>query len=345
MKLTKGVYENIINKEIAEDIHHAIENNKECVTIDVDTAESPAIFAQYLSKIIQTRLNDDNLTNEERADFVNRLMTVAQIDDKKLIDEKNKLLAEVKDTTQKARSKATGLDTERPLSGFRVSSLFTGGNSELSIGSELKKDIMSSDKIYIIVSFLRLSGLHLIYDALKDFCAQEGHELKVITTTYCGITEAKAVEKLSKLPRTEIHISYNTKVERLHAKSYIFERNSGYSTAYIGSSNLSKSTQTDGLEWNIRVTNVENPHIIKTAVATFEMYWNSPNFEDFSIGGIEKFNKEIHLNLFKENAEKIIYQHYALLPHQKQILDKLRVEREEMHNFRNLVVAATGTGK
>ena len=102
----------------------------------------------------------------------------------------------------------------------------------------------------------------------------------IITTTYCGVTDPKAVERLSELPDTEIKISYNTRIERLHAKSYIFERNSGFSTAYIGSSNLSKSAQTDGLEWNIRVTNVENSHIIKTALATFNMYWNSPNFED-----------------------------------------------------------------
>ena len=342
MKLKKGVYENLISKEVAEDIQRAEENNMECVKTNIDSAESPALLAQYLSKIIQNKLDDKNFSNDERTDFVNSLMKLAQIDDKNHIDE-NKLLAEVKDATQIARSRATGLDTERPLSGFRVSSLFTGGNSELSIGSELKKDIMSSDKIYIIVSFLRLSGLHLIYDALKDFCSQEGHELKVITTTYCGITEAKAVEQLSLLPRTEIHISYNTKVERLHAKSYIFERNSGYSTAYIGSSNLSKSAQTDGLEWNIRVTNVENPHIIKTALATFEMYWNSPNFEDYKIGGIKKFSEETHLNRFTSSSPQI-FQHFEILPHQKAILDKLLLVRENGIT-RNLIVAATGTGK
>ena len=118
--------------------------------------------------------------------------------------------------------------------------------------------------------------------------------MRVITTTYCGVTEAKAVERLSLLPNTEIRISYNTKIERLHAKSYIFERNSGFSTAYIGSSNLSKSAQTDGLEWNIRVTNVENPHIIKTALATFNLYWNSKNFEDFKDGGIAKLYHKRH---------------------------------------------------
>ena len=116
-------------------------------------------------------------------------------------------------------------------------------------------------------------------------------------------------------------------------------------TAYIGSSNLSKSAQTEGLEWNMRVTSVENPHIIKTALATFEMYWNSPNFEDFRIGGIEKFKKEIHRNTSHPETTEFVYQRYTLLPHQKLILDKLRVEREDRGNYKNLIVAATGTGK
>ena len=111
------------------------------------------------------------------------------------------------------------------------------------------------------------------------------------------------------------------------------------------SSNLSKSAQTNGLEWNMRVTSVENPHIIKTALATFDLYWNSPNFEDFRLGGIEKFQQELHRNTFKGKPDTFVYQRYSLLPHQKQILDKLKVEREECGNFRNLVVAATGTGK
>ena len=107
--------------------------------------------------------------------------------------------------------------------------------------------------------------MRILLDDLKKFCSREGTRLRIITTTYCGATQAKAIEQLAALPNTEIRISYNTDIERLHAKSYIFVRNSGMNTAYIGSSNLSKSAQTEGLEWNMRVTSVENPHIIKTA--------------------------------------------------------------------------------
>lgn len=225
--------------------------------------------------------------------------------------------------------------------------LFTGGPSaELSLSSELLRDIASADEICIIVSFLRLSGLRLLLDALRDFCSDPRHRLRIITTTYCGITEARALEQLAQLERTEIRISYDTRIERLHAKAYLFLRDSGYSTAYIGSSNLSHSAHTDGLEWNVRATQVENPQIIKSALATFERYWASDHFEDFREGGIEKFQKELHLEKQATTSRAaVFYQPYHLLPHQKVILDKLKVERLEGQLYRNLVVAATGTGK
>ncbi|MCH4156667.1 MAG: DUF3427 domain-containing protein [Muribaculaceae bacterium] len=344
MELKKGVYENFINEALLEKIKLLESQKMVCTKEEIDMAETPTMLAEYLSEIIKNRLDDSSLSVEQRIDFVNHIIDISKTNDGSKIIDKEKILAEVKTPIQQAEERATGKVTERPLSGFRVSNLFTGGNSELSISSEIIRDIVSADTIYIIVSFLRLSGLNLIYDSLQKFCEDDGHKLKVITTTYCGITEAKAVEKLSKLPNTEIHISYNTRIERLHAKSYIFVRSSGLSTAYIGSSNLSKSAQTDGLEWNIRVTNVENPHIIKAAMATFEMYWNSENFEDYKIGGIEKFNEETNINreLFKSSDGML--QHFEILPHQKSILEKLQVERES-GCFRNLIVAATGTGK
>ena len=157
---------------------------------------------------------------------------------------------------EEARLKATEQNVVRPLTGFRISNLFTGGQSKVPMNAEIERDIESADNIHLIVSFLKLSGLNLIYDKLKKFCENPNHKLRVITTTYCGVTEAKAVERLAQLPNTEIRISYNTRIERLHAKSYIFERNSGFSTAYIGSSNLSKSAQTDGLEWNLSLIHI-----------------------------------------------------------------------------------------
>ena len=343
MKLVEGIYENLITDGLKQDIDAASSDGLVCKEEYIDDTDSTNMLADHLSKIIRNRLSDENLTAEERTEFVNRLIDdLGEDKEEKVVDDKQ-MLAAVVSRQEEARLKATNSTLVRPLTGFRVSNLFTGGQSHVSLSSEIERDIESADSICMIVSFLKLSGVNLIYDHLKRFCSNPQHRLRIITTTYCGVTDAKAVERLASLPNTEIRISYNTQIERLHAKSYIFERNSGFSTAYIGSSNLSKSAQTDGLEWNIRVTNVENPHIINAALATFDIYWNSHNFEDFREGGIEKLYKELQKVREPKLATDVLVK-YTILPHQKQILDKLAVIREGGVR-RNLIVAATGTGK
>ena len=343
MKLIEGTYENLITDGLKREMLTSSEKGLICKQEDIDGAESPNMLTEHLSRIIRNRLSDENLTTEERAAFANRLIDfLGEEKEEKVVDDKQ-MLAAVVSRQEEARLKATNSTLVRPLTGFRVSNLFTGGQSHVSLSSEIERDIESADSICMIVSFLKLSGVNLIYDHLKRFCSNPQHRLRIITTTYCGVTDAKAVERLASLPNTEIRISYNTQIERLHAKSYIFERNSGFSTAYIGSSNLSKSAQTDGLEWNIRVTNVENPHIINAALATFDIYWNSHNFEDFHEGGIEKLYKELQKVREPKLATDVLAK-YTILPHQKQILDKLAVIREGGVR-RNLIVAATGTGK
>ena len=342
--LQKGIYEHIINQDTEQEIQEAELSGLVCTHQPIDSAEAPKVLADYLANAIRQRIEDID-EQAERVTLINRIMHEAGLLDGKRITNPTDLLAEVMSRQQATLQSASQTHTVRPISGVRVSNLVTGGSSALSLGEEIRREIASADEICFIVSFLRVSGVRLLLNDLRTFCAREGTRLRIITTTYCGATQAKAIEQLAELPNTEIRISYNTDIERLHAKSYIFVRNSGMNTAYIGSSNLSKSAQTEGLEWNMRVTNVENQHIIKTALATFEMYWNSTNFEDFRLGGIEKFNKEINRNSLRSATLDVTYQRYTLLPHQKQILDKLRVEREDRGNYRNLIVAATGTGK
>ncbi len=344
MKLQEGAYENLITEALQSDIRQASTDGLVCKEDDIDDAESPSMLAEHVRKMVCNRLSDENLSAEERVDFVNRLIDFLGEEKEDKIADERKMLSAVVSRQEDAKLRAIGQEPVRPLTGFRISNLFTGGQSKVPLNAEIERDIESADNIYLIVSFLKLSGLNLIYDRLKKFCENDNHRLRIITTTYCGVTEAKAVERLAQLPNTEIRISYNTQIERLHAKSYIFERNSGFSTAYIGSSNLSKSAQTDGLEWNIRVTNTENPHIIKTALATFNLYWNSHNFEDYNEGGAEKLHRELEKE--KQPAHRTVgtLVKYALLPHQKQILDRLAAVRENGIR-RNLVVAATGTGK
>ncbi|KMT66066.1 DUF3427 domain-containing protein [Catenovulum maritimum] len=233
-----------------------------------------------------------------------------------------------------------------PLTGLTQSELFCGSNAGLSLESELKREILSADKIYWLVSFIKWAGIRIFRKELEEFTAS-GRELKIITTSYMGATDAKAVEYLASLPNTEVKLSYNTERERLHAKSYLFLRNTGYHTGYIGSSNLSQSALTNGLEWNLKITSQEIPHIINKSLSTFETYWASNDFEHFSgdATSSEKLKKALNQQRGDIEASPTHFFDISPFPHQSDILEQLAVERSVHQRFRNLVVAATGTGK
>ena len=233
-----------------------------------------------------------------------------------------------------------------PLTGLTQSELFCGSNAGLSLESELKREILSADKIYWLVSFIKWAGIRIFRKELEAFTAS-GRELKVITTSYMGATDAKAVEYLANLPNTEVKLSYNTERERLHAKSYLFLRNTGYHTGYIGSSNLSHSALTNGLEWNLKITSQEIPHIIDKSLSTFETYWASNEFERFDgdASSTEKLNRALRQQRGSDEQSAAHFFDITPFPHQSEILEQLAVERLLHQRFRNLVVAATGTGK
>jgi HKD family nuclease len=207
-----------------------------------------------------------------------------------------------------------------PLTGLSQSELFCGSNAGLSLESELKREILSADKIYWLVSFIKWAGIRIFRKELEEFTAS-GRELKIITTSYMGATDAKAVEYLAGLPNTEVKLSYNTERERLHAKSYLFLRNTGFHTGYIGSSNLSHSALTNGLEWNLKITSQEIPQIINKSLSTFETYWASHDFEPFS--GDAKCSEKLKKSLnqqrgsYVENASHFF--DISPFPHQSEI--------------------------
>ena len=226
------------------------------------------------------------------------------------------------------------------------SELFTGGNSGTTLESELRKEILSSDKIDLLVSFIKWKGIRILERELREF-TERGGKLRIITTTYIGATDSKAVEFLASLENTEVKVSYNTGNERLHAKAYLFERNTGFHTAYIGSSNFSRSALTDGLEWNLKVTTKEVGHIIDKFKKTFEAYWQNADFElyDQNIHSEKLVNALKQGRFSKEYVFTTSYFDIKPFTYQNEILEKLEVERTVHSRYRNLLVAATGTGK
>lgn len=353
MELKTGIYETLICNALERRLQ-ALPDNMATLSLNIDSAEAPKLLTNYVLEIISRMLGDDSIFDglEEKISFVNSIIRYIEdanggfdaSDD--ILTMQDKLLSAIIDRSGKTRKQIEAYNKLRPASGFTSSSLFTGSNEGLRIEDEIRRDIASSDRIYWIVAFIRFSGVRIFEDALRKFLEQPDARLYIITTTYMGASEPKAVEWIKALApdKIDIKVNYNTSSERLHAKSYIFVRNSGLSTAYIGSSNISNSALTKGLEWNVRVTNKENPQIIQAARAAFETYWNRSDFEDFDS---KKFREAISAVKEVRNSEgkAITLPLFMVRPEQKAILDRLTVERQLHKSFRNLVVAATGTGK
>lgn len=129
MKLQEGSYENIITNELQQDMLQAESDGLVCKQDVIDDAESPSMLAEHVHRIIQNRLADENLTNEERTDFVNKLIDFLDEDKEDrqdIVADGKHMLSAVVSKQEDARLKATNKEPIRPLTGFRTSSLFTG---------------------------------------------------------------------------------------------------------------------------------------------------------------------------------------------------------------------------
>lgn len=233
----------------------------------------------------------------------------------------------------------------RPTTSLSSGTLLVNGRHQPRIGHEVAYEMESADSVDLLCAFIKWHGLRLIEPAVSELAARGGR-LRVITTTYLGATDQRALDRLAELG-ADIKVSYETRTTRLHAKAWLFRRNNGMTTAYVGSSNLSKSALVDGLEWNVRISNVEQPHVIDTFTATFEDYWNDPAFEAYDPArdserlGHALRGERTHDDSITEIAN-VEVRPYG---YQREILDDLTAEREVHGRWRNLVVMATGTGK
>lgn len=351
--LSNGIYEQLINKIISEKIDVLTGDNFYFKKSKIEKHEASVILTQYLTKIINFALNlisgEDSIEKQIKLSNDIVLLLKQELNNQDFsnnILENNTLILNA--ILPKLDSNINDFENYikeiTPYTGLTQSELFTGSNAGVSLESEIKKEILSSDKIYLLVSFIKWTGIRIFEKELRQF-AESGKKLKIITTSYMGATDLKAVEFLSSLPNTEVKVSYNTANERLHAKSYLFFRDTGFHTGYIGSSNISKSALTSGLEWNLKVTTAEISHIIKKFEVTFETYWEDKEFELFTKADTKKLKKALVSGMYKDKNSFTTYFELKPFHYQEEILEELQAQREIHKRYKNLIVAATGTGK
>lgn len=346
--LKRGLYEQVINKSLDRELERS--DDIAASTGKLDTAEAPQILSHYISELVEKGLrqvSSDDISGQ--LSLANRIVSAiadvtgdSDFDGMSVAERAEQLLAVAE--KKNSLTAVTGeFSPVRPETSLAASSLFTGSIHEPSMMSELKKEIQSADRVDMLVSFVKWSGLRLIIDELSEF-TQRGGKLRVITTSYMGATDVKAVEELRKLPNTDIRISYDTKRTRLHAKAYVFWRETGFSTAYVGSSNLSNAAISSGLEWNLKITAHDQPSTLDKISATFESYWNSHEFAPYSENDVQKLSQALSAEKYSGETADYLFD-INPYPYQQEILDRLKAERDIRRHFRNLVVAATGTGK
>lgn len=357
-----GIYEQIINQLFEEKIA-TIDQNRFYIGERVIKKEEVAkLLSMYLTSIFEQVLSDMVDANDVEDDddglkdnpvkkglelanaIIRKLVNEFHLDSGNLVSAQAKILTAVIDKTQSDYPDlARRLEEMMPMKGLVNGALFTGKGMKMY--TELQKEIASANEIRLMVSFIKKRGLALILPQLTEF-TKRGGQLKVITTTYMQATDYEAVVQLAALKNTEIKITYDITSERLHAKAYIFLRETGFNTAYIGSSNISEQALDTGAEWNVKVTQMEQPRMMKTILGAFDASWWADSYQTFVNG---EDNERLKAALNKEVDNEINFSTLKGLirpfDYQQEILERLQVEREVRNHWRNLVVAATGTGK
>ncbi|MFF3865594.1 DUF3427 domain-containing protein [Micromonospora sp. NPDC001898] len=346
--LERGIYEHLVTHQLAGQLHHL--DSARVQRRPLDPADSHKHLTRHLATLISRALQavpggDDKL--HRQVDLANRLATaIADLNpdaagpNDQVADARNLLHAIAAPPTPPAQPAFP----QRPTTPLSTGALLVNGRHQPRIGHEITHEMASATHVDLLCAFIKWYGLRIVEPAIRELIGRGG-KLRVITTTYLGATDQRALDRLAELG-AEVKVSYETRTTRLHAKAWLFRRDNGTTTAYVGSSNLSKAALVDGVEWNVRISNIEQPHVIDTFTATFEDYWNDPAFEAYEPGrDAERLRHALRGERSDNTVTEIANLDVRPYPYQAEILADLDAERQVHGRHRNLVVMATGTGK
>ncbi len=347
--LKAGLYDDLITQTLRDEISRLQGEGVVSLLGKIEAAQLPDYLTRFLAaKLFEAIRSFGNNDAPRQVALTNAVLELVSRQSEELayllhekipLDDQVDLLEEICGDKQEA--------SPRPLTHLSSSSLLTGAPGLPQLGREIELELATADRCDMLVAFVKSGGMRLMRDTLQQFTARGG-KLRLITTSYLGASDPAVVEEIASLPNTEVRINYDTHAARLHAKAYFFHRESGLSTAYIGSANLSHAAMTSGLEWTVKCAARELPHLFRRCAAEFSGYWENPAFELYDPQQPQRFRDAIRKerNDFDGQAYTPLTV-FDLSPHpfQQEILEALAFARESRSHFRNLIIAATGTGK
>lgn len=302
---------------------------------EVGETDAPEVLARHVADAVRRALRED--PHDQRLEKINDLLA-------RIADQGDAVVA-LEQLLALTTIEAPGVYRIRPATPLSDVALLTNTRGEPSLGAELRAELASADRVDLLCAFIRWHGIRVLADEL-DALRSRGIPLRVITTTYRGATERRALDELVRRFGAEVRIRYDAQSTRLHAKAWLFRRHSGFDTGYVGSSNLSKSALLDGLEWNVRISGIATPVLVRKFEATFDTYWNNPDFRAYDPDRDgELLDRALATESGTGSAITLSGLQVRAFPHQERILAALEAERTVHDRHRNLVVAATGTGK
>ncbi|MEQ9460449.1 MAG: DUF3427 domain-containing protein [Phycisphaeraceae bacterium] len=349
--LPPGLYDQLLTVALRERLDRVGGLRPEDAS-EVDADEAHAAIAQHLEHLLALSLS--TLRGKEAAEKQRRLVDrlIATLREELGDDwgERFRLDSPLRRLLAVHASDHPG-SLKRPDTPLARSALLTGTRVDPSLASQLAAEFAATDRVDILCSFIKWSGLRLLLESLRSLTATPHPEglprLRIISTSYMGATDPRAIEALAALDHTEIKVSYDTERTRLHAKAYLVHRATGFGSAYVGSANLSRAALSEGLEWTSKISQYELPHLWQKVTATFESYWNDAEFEAYAADAPDRLRQAIHREKQRGVVSMGEMPAFDLRPYpfQEEILDALAAERRVQDKHRHLVVAATGTGK
>ncbi|MGW3988245.1 DUF3427 domain-containing protein [Streptomyces sp. NPDC004830] len=344
-----GVYEKLITSEVQDELAGFTAAGWRAVDAEVTPESSPHVLARHISDAVTERLSQ--LRPEDRVAVANRILSslAEAVPDSGDGAPAHTIVEGPRQLLTLARQEAPGVYALRPLTPLSETSLITNSSEDVSLGAELRAELATADRIDLLCAFVKWYGIRVLEDSLRA-AKERGVPIRVITTTYIGATDRHALDRLVRDFGATVKVNYEIRSTRLHAKAWLFRRHTGFDTAYVGSSNLSKAALLDGLEWNVRLSSVATPAVLNKFEATFDAYWSDSAFEtydpdrhsdrlDHALAQAGNSTSPTDLKISLSGLE------VRPFPYQQDMLERLRVERELRGRDRNLLVAATGTGK